>query len=197
MHPFFSEHLPPWLQKTPLPLVLLPPEGSIPLLPLGHDVWRVHTDGSVIGGCTGYGLVVVNSKGTVATCRGKLPPHCSIFQAEGLAILQALRYVATMATPTSSVEILADSRVALTASISATQIYSPFTEIREILLTAPRHPYLSHLAFFFIKISGVLVGECCLETTNNELWKGLERWWERGLLAPWVRLPLRINRLQK
>ena len=150
MHPFFSEHLPPWLQKTPLPLVLLPPEGSIPLLPLGHDVCCVHTDGSVIGGCTGYGLVVVKSKGTVATCRGKLPPHCSIFQAEGLAILQALRYVATMATPTSSVEILADSRVALTASISATQIYSHFTEIREIRLTAPRHPYLPSL-FLLLK----------------------------------------------
>ena len=118
------------------PSTSAPPEGIIPLLPLGHDVWRVYTDGSVIGGCTGYGLVVVNSKGTVATCRGKLPPHCSIFQAEGLAILQALRYVATMATPTSSVEIFADSRAALTAIISATQISSPFTEIREILLSA-------------------------------------------------------------
>ena len=133
---FFSEHLPPWLQETPLPLVLLPPKGSIPLLPFGHDVWRVYTDGSVIGGCTGYGLVIVNSQGTVASCRGKLPPHCSIFQAEGIAILQALRYVSSQATPTSSVEIFADSRAALTASISATKISSPFTDIREILLSA-------------------------------------------------------------
>ena len=30
------------------------------------------------------------------------------------------------------------------------------------------------VVFIIIKISGVLVGECCLETTNNELRQGLE-----------------------
>ena len=74
---------PPWLTPALQPLILLPAEGSIPLLPSASGTVRVYTYGSVISGCTGYGLVVVNSSGIVATCRGKLPNECSIFQAEG------------------------------------------------------------------------------------------------------------------
>jgi ribonuclease HI len=133
----FSAFLPPWLHPPLLPLVILPPEGPIPLLPLEPTSIRIFTDGSVIGGCTGYGLVVVNSAGLVATCRGKLPDDCSIFQAEGQAILQALRYTVNLDPLPSLLEIFSDSRAALVASLSSERIARPFQEIRSTLLSFP------------------------------------------------------------
>jgi len=95
----------------------------------------VYTDGSVISGCTGYGLVVVNSSGIVATCRGKLPNQCSIFQAEGQAILQAIRFALTIVPKPSFVEIFSDSRAALIASLTSERVTSPFHDVRTLLLS--------------------------------------------------------------
>ena len=134
---FFSTDHPPWLRPKLPPVIILPPDIHLPLLPSGPGTIRAYTDGSVIGGCTGYGLFVCNSEGIVATCRGKLPSHCSIFQAEGFALLQALRFASTMSPQPGQIEIFSDSRAALTASLSTTKICHPFMEIRTLLLGLP------------------------------------------------------------
>ena len=91
---YFSPHHPPL--APPPALIILPPDGHIPLLPPAPGITRVYTDGSVISGCTGYGILVCNPDGIVATCRGKLPSTCSILQAEGQALLQAIGFASTM-----------------------------------------------------------------------------------------------------
>ena len=91
------------------PLIILPPDDHIPLLPTTPGITRVYTDGSVINGCTGYGILVCNSEGIVATCRGKLPSTCSIFQAEGQALLQVIRFALSMSPQPDLIEILSDS----------------------------------------------------------------------------------------
>ena len=134
---FFSPLFPPWLRPSLLPLVVLPAEEYIPPLPQDSKTIRVYTDGSVIGGCTGYGLVVVNSAGPLASCRGKLPSECSIFQAEGQAILEALIFASNVVPSPSCIEILSDSRAALIASLSSDSVTSPFHEIRSTLMSMP------------------------------------------------------------
>jgi len=131
----YSPLLPPWLLPALPPLVILPADGFIPLLPSKSGTVRVYTDGSVISGCVGYGLVVVNSSGIVSTCRGKLPDFCSIFQAEGQAILQAIRYVSTIVPKPEFVEIFSDSRAALVSSLSSERVSSPFHDVRTLLLS--------------------------------------------------------------
>jgi ribonuclease HI len=143
---FFSTDHPPWLCPQLPPLIILPPEVHLPLLPLVPGTLRVYTDGSVIGGCTGYGLLVCNFEGIVATCRGKLPEHCSIFQAEGNALLQALRFASTMSPHPERIEIFADSRAALMASLTTEKISSPFVEIRTMLLSLPTTAQLFWIA---------------------------------------------------
>jgi ribonuclease HI len=132
---FFSPIHPPWLLPTLQPLILLPADNFIPLLPSAAGSIRVYTDGSVIAGCTGYGLVVVDSSGIIATCRGKLPNECSIFQAEGQAILQAIRFATSMVPKPSLVEIFSDSRAALISSVSSDRVTSPFHDVRTLLLS--------------------------------------------------------------
>jgi hypothetical protein len=73
--------------------------------------------------------------GIVATCRGKLPYSCFIFQAEGQAILQGLQYATTMSPAPDFVEVFSDSRAALISSLSPERITSPFLEIRKLLFT--------------------------------------------------------------
>ena len=133
---YFSPHHPPWLRPQLPPLIILPPDDHIPLLPTTPGIIRVYTDGSVINGCTGYGILVCNSEGIVATCRGKLPSTCSIFQAEGQALLQAIRFASSMSPQPDLVEILSDSRAALITSLSTDRICSPFVEIRRMLLSS-------------------------------------------------------------
>ena len=133
---YFSPHHPPWLHPQLPPLIILPPDGHIPLLPPAPGITRVYTDGSVISGCTGYGILVCNPDGIVATCRGKLPSSCSIFQAEGQALLQAIRFASTMSPKPKLIEILSDSRAALITSLSTDRICSPFVEIRMMLLSS-------------------------------------------------------------
>ena len=77
--------------------------------------------------------MICNDTGIVATCRGKLPYACSIFQAEGQAILQGLRFATEMSPPPTSIEIFSDSRAALISSLSSERITSPFLEIRKLL----------------------------------------------------------------
>ena len=132
---YFSPFHPPWLTPALQPLIILPAEGLIPLLPSAPGTVRVYTDGSVISGCTGYGLVVVNSSGIVATCRGKLPNDCSIFQAEGQAILQAIRFAITIVPKPSFIEIFSDSRAALISSLTSERITSPFHDVRTLLIS--------------------------------------------------------------
>jgi ribonuclease HI len=134
---YFSPHHPPWLRPQISPLIILPPDGHIPLLPSAPGITRVYTDGSVINSCTGYGILVCNSEGIVATCRGKLPSTCSIFQAEGQALLQAIRFATTMSPQPALIEILSDSRAALITSLSTDRICSPFVEIRMMLVSSP------------------------------------------------------------
>jgi ribonuclease HI len=143
---YFSPLHPPWLIPALQPLILLPAEGHIPFLPSALGTVRVYTDGSVISGCTGYGLVVVNSSGIVATCRGKLPSECSIFQAEGQAILQAIRFARTITPKPSFVEIFSDSRAALMSSLSSEHVTSPFHEVRTLLLSLCNHVQLFWIA---------------------------------------------------
>ena len=135
LHPtrFFSPVLPPWNRPPLPPLIILPTRAYIPLLPAGAGTVRVYTDGSVISKCTGYGLLICNDTGILATCRGKLPDTCSIFQAEGQAILQGLRFATEMSPPPISIEIFSDSRAALISSLSSERITSPFLEIRKLL----------------------------------------------------------------
>ena len=135
LHPmrFFSPLFPPWAQPSLRPLIILPRDIHLPLLPPDSSTMRIYTDGSVIGGCTGYGLLVCSHTGITATCRGKLPYNCSVFQAEGEAILQGLLFASATTPQPKSVEIFSDSRAALLSSLSADRINSPFTEIRTLL----------------------------------------------------------------
>ena len=135
LHPmrFFSPLFPPWAQPSLRPLVILPRDFHLPLLPPDSSTMRIYTDGSVIGGCTGYGRLVCSHTCITATCRGKLPYNCSVFQAEGEAILQGLLFASATTPQPKSVEIFSDSRAALLSSLSADRINSPFTEIRTLL----------------------------------------------------------------
>jgi ribonuclease HI len=143
---FFSSLFPPWLLPAIQPLTFLPADSFIPLLPYAAGTIRVYTDGSVISGCTGYGLLVVDSSGIVASCRGKLPNVCSIFQAEGQAILQAIRFATSMVPKPSHVEIFSDSRAALLSSVSSDRVTSPFHDVRTLLLTHRKQVQLFWIA---------------------------------------------------
>jgi hypothetical protein len=44
----------------------------------------------------------------VTTSRGKLPSTCSIFQAEGQALLQVIRFAATMSPQPDLIEIISE-----------------------------------------------------------------------------------------
>ena len=105
---FFSSSHPPWSGGIRTP-ILLPRDGPIPLLASTPRTRRVYTDGSVIGGRTGYGAVVCSDTSILATCRGRLPDGCSIFQAEGAGLRAVLKYLMTMALDYDSVDILVDS----------------------------------------------------------------------------------------
>ena len=134
--PFYSACHPPWSRRTPPP-IFLPADGPVPLLAADPGSRRIYTDGSVIGGRTGYGVVVCDHEQVLATCRVRLPDGCSIFQAEGAAIRAALVYLATDDTVSGAVDILVDSRAALDGCSAAAKITTLYQEIRQLLLAGP------------------------------------------------------------
>lgn len=132
---FFSADHPPWAQRISMP-ILLPSEGPVPLLAASPGKLRIYTDGSVIGTRAGYGVVICDSSRVLATCRGRLPDGCSIFQAEGAAIRAALIHLADCRM-VNAVDILVDSRAALIGCTSAARISPLYQDIRMLLLNHP------------------------------------------------------------
>ncbi len=137
-HPvrFFSSDHPPWKDGIRKP-ILLPIDGPVSLLPSTLNSLRVFTDGSVIGGRTGYGVVICSADKILATCRGRLPDGCTIFQAEGAAVRAALRYLPTLLSNIDAVDILVDSQSALSSCVTTDKITPLFSEIRSLILDLP------------------------------------------------------------
>jgi len=99
---------------------------------------RVFTDVSVIGGRTGYGAVVRSDNKILATCRGRLPDGCLVFQAEDAALRAAMRYLSTdSSSDFDQVDILVDSQSALMSCVTPGKISALFSEIRTLILDLP------------------------------------------------------------
>ena len=126
---FHSSAAPPWTDAAARP-VFLPRDVPVPMFSTSNDSARVYTDGSVTGGRAGYGVVICDDRGIFATCKGRLDDHCSVLQAEGAAIREALSFLATAGGRFESVDILTDSRAAIAGCCTSPKVSPLFDDIR-------------------------------------------------------------------
>lgn len=104
---------PPWSRNHPQSIDSATPAS--PTLAESSDVTKIYTDGSV--GLKGAGYAVVIYDETDHTIKESLPSYISIFQAEGFAIMAALKWNLKSNYPSSQkFEIYSDSKAALLAS---------------------------------------------------------------------------------
>lgn len=101
---------PSWSRRIREPVLLLV-NDPVKLLASTARTWQVYTEGSVIGGRTGNGVIVYDNEKVLATCQGRLPNGCSIFQAEGAGLGAALQYLTTNNDKFNAADILVDSHL--------------------------------------------------------------------------------------
>ena len=136
--PFFSADFPPWQSQRISEPVLLPRDGPIiPLIADGPSAARVFTDGAVLGGRAGYGVVICSAAGITATCRGRVDDHCSVIQAEGAAIREALDYLSTTGAHLDRIDLFVDSQTAIQLCTSTKKTSTLFNDIRRRILERP------------------------------------------------------------
>ncbi len=100
----------------------------------------------MIGGRTGYGVLVCDNEKVLATCQGRLPNGCSIFQAEGAGLRAALQYLMTNAANYDAADVLVDSQSMLSSCLTGDRITPLFAEIRLLLLNIPAEIQLYWIA---------------------------------------------------
>ena len=126
---------PPWLSDAPLKVSKIPRSPLFPMSPQSCEVIRAYTDGSrMSNGRVGFGVAFVDLSNIVFTISSRLPPGTTIFQAEGLAILEAVKWFISHGTKYATLEIYSDSAAALTmASTTTGRATEIFIQIRAAL----------------------------------------------------------------
>jgi hypothetical protein len=99
------------------------------------EVIRAYTDGSrMSNGRVGFGVAFVDQSDIVHTISSRLPPGTTIFQAEGLAILEGVKWFTSHGTKYVKLELYSDSAAALTTVSTATgKATEIFIQIRATL----------------------------------------------------------------
>jgi hypothetical protein len=82
----------PW--SSPPCLTILPKQSpALPVFAPSPRTLRVFTDGSKLNDKVGYGVAIFDEQALLNTCKGRLPDHASVYQAESSAILTALLFI--------------------------------------------------------------------------------------------------------
>ncbi len=106
--------IPPYTTQTLPPIIILERNSHSRISHLSNNPRTLlkFTDGSLIphknGNQVGYGIAAFNDQRLVANCHGRLPPHATVFQAEGTAILNALLFAKSKFVDYTTIEIPSD-----------------------------------------------------------------------------------------
>ena len=115
----------------------VPKNPPLNLSPTDSSTVRAYTDGSVLGrNQAGFALVIADCSGEIHTFRQHLPSDSSIFQAECLAMSNALTWL-TAANRYSTHELYSDSASVLSAATSTGRCSTTVMKIREALAKHP------------------------------------------------------------
>ena len=100
-----------------------------------HAELNIYTDGSKMANKVGSGFVVIKSNKVVMTKSFRLPDHCTVFQAEIMAIKQAACYLMEEENAAKYVRFFVDSQAAILAlnsdNISSQLVRQTKSELNE------------------------------------------------------------------